>query len=80
MEMRRVFGDRVYQHYGFVDAFHPTNGWTGKDVLGIDLGITLLSTENLRTGNVWHWFMRNQQVRQAVSQIFNAEVPKTRSA
>ena len=69
MEMRRVFGDRIYQHYGFVDAFHPTNGWTDKDVLGIDLGITLLSAENLRTGNVWRWFMSNRQVRHAVSQI-----------
>ena len=70
LEMRHVFGDRIYQRYGFVDAFHPTNGWTGRDVIGIDVGITLLSAENLRSGKVWTWFMRNNQIRHAMSQIF----------
>jgi hypothetical protein len=70
MEMHRKFGDRIWQRYGFVDAFHPTNGWTDKDVIGIDVGITLLSAENLRTGNVWKWFMRNRQIKRAMGQIF----------
>jgi hypothetical protein len=70
MEMRSKFGDRIYQRYGFVDAFHPGNGWTNKDVIGIDVGITLLSAENLRTGNVWKWFMRNKQIRHAMSELF----------
>ena len=70
MEMRRTFGDRIYRRYGFIDAFHPTNGWTNPDVIGIDLGITLLSAENLRTGKVWTWFMRNRQIRRAMNQIF----------
>jgi len=71
MEMREKFGDRTYKRYGFVDAFHPTNGWTNRDVIGIDVGITLLSAENLRTGKVWTWFMRNRQIRRAMSQIFS---------
>ena len=70
MEMRSRFGDRIYQRYGFVDAFHPTNGWTDRDVIGIDVGITLLSAENLRTGKVWSWFMRNRQIRRAMSELF----------
>jgi hypothetical protein len=70
MEIRRAFGERVYKRYGFVDAFHPTNGWTDKDVIGIDVGITLLSAENLRTGKVWNWFMRNRQIRRAMSELF----------
>lgn len=70
MEMKKRFGDRVYQRYGFVDAFHPSNGWTNRDVIGIDVGITLLSAENLRTGNVWKWFMRNQQIQRTMSQLF----------
>jgi hypothetical protein len=53
-----------------VDAFHPINGWTDADVIGIDVGITLLSAENLRTGKVWMWFMRNRQIQRAMSQIF----------
>jgi hypothetical protein len=71
IEMRRTFGDRIYQRYGFVDAFHPTNGWTDRDVIGIDVGITLLSAENLRSGKVWSWFTRNPQIRRAMAQLFS---------
>ena len=71
MAMNSKFGSRIYQRYGFVDAFHPTNGWTNPDVIGIDVGITLLSAENLRTGNVWKWFMKNAQIRKAMAQIFS---------
>ncbi|HEV2864337.1 MAG TPA: glucoamylase family protein, partial [Pyrinomonadaceae bacterium] len=55
--MRERFGPRVYGRYGFADAFNPTTGWVGPDVIGIDQGITLLSAENLRTGLVWRLFM-----------------------
>ena len=68
-EMQRRFGDRIYGRYGFADAFHPTSGWVNPDVIGIDLGITLLSAENLRSGRVWTWFMKNREItRRARSQ------------
>ena len=51
--MRDRYKDRVYQRYGFVDAFQPTAGWFAEDVIGIDVGIGLLMAENLRTGSVW---------------------------
>ena len=50
--MREKFGDRIYGRYGFTDAFNPLTNWVNPDVIGIDVGITLLSAENLRTGNV----------------------------
>jgi hypothetical protein len=62
LELRRRFGDRIYGRYGFADAFHPTDGWVNPDVIGIDVGITLLSAENLRTGRVWQWFMANPEI------------------
>jgi len=65
-EMRRRFGDRIYGRYGFADAFHPTSGWVNPDVIGIDLGITLLSAENLRTQRVWAWFMKNHEIMDAL--------------
>jgi hypothetical protein len=65
-EMHRRFGDRIYGRYGFADAFNPTNGWVDPDVIGIDVGITLLSAENLRSGNVWRWFMRNPEMTNAL--------------
>jgi hypothetical protein len=34
-------------------------------VIGIDVGITLLSAENLRTGNIWKWFMANAEAPRA---------------
>jgi hypothetical protein len=65
-DIHRRFGDRVYGRYGFADAFHPTDEWVNPDVIGIDLGITLLSAENLRTGHVWRWFMANPEIVQAL--------------
>jgi hypothetical protein len=64
--MREKFGDKIYGRYGFVDAFNPNTGWVGPDVIGIDIGVMLLSAENLRTGNVWRWFMRNREVPAAM--------------
>jgi hypothetical protein len=68
-EMREKFGERIYGRYGFADAFHPTNGWTNPDVIGIDVGITLLAAENLRTGNVWRWFMSNREIGRAMDAV-----------
>ncbi|MDQ1523788.1 MAG: hypothetical protein QOE47_1712, partial [Pyrinomonadaceae bacterium] len=44
--MREQFGASVYGRYGFADAFNPNNGWVNPDVIGINLGIMLLSAEN----------------------------------
>jgi hypothetical protein len=68
-DMRRRFGSRIYGRYGFADAFHPTDGWVNPDVIGIDLGITLLSAENLRSGRVWAWFMMNPEVPSAMDRV-----------
>ncbi|MDT4955219.1 MAG: hypothetical protein QOJ02_3357 [Acidobacteriota bacterium] len=68
-EMREKFGEKVYGRYGFVDAFNPNNGWVDTDIIGINVGVILLSAENLRTGNVWRWFMRNPEIPRAMSLI-----------
>ncbi|HEY8549102.1 MAG TPA: glucoamylase family protein [Vicinamibacterales bacterium] len=64
--MKEKYGDRLYGRYGFADAFHPTADWINPHVIGIDLGITLLSAENLRSGNVWRWFMANPEIQQGM--------------
>jgi len=38
-------------------------------VIGIGIGITLLSAENLRGGNAWRWFMSNEEIRRAMRLI-----------
>jgi len=65
--MKEQFGDKIYGRYGFADAFHPTNGWVCPDVLGIDVGITLLACENARSGKVWKWFMANPEPQRGLS-------------
>jgi hypothetical protein len=64
--MRTAYGDRIWSRYGFVDAFNPETGWVNSDVIGIDLGITLLQAENARTGFVWAVFMGAPEVQRAL--------------
>lgn len=67
--MKEKFGEKIWGRYGFVDAFNPNTGWIDRDVIGINLGITLLSAENLLTGNVWRWFMRNSEIPRAMQLV-----------
>jgi hypothetical protein len=67
--MREKYGASIYGRYGFADAFNPNNGWVNPDVIGINLGIMLLSAENLRTANVWRWFMRNGEITGAMERV-----------
>lgn len=57
------FGNRTWTQYGFIDAFNPLKEWYDTDVIGIDLGITMLMAENLRTGFVWNTFMKNREAQ-----------------
>jgi hypothetical protein len=69
VEMKKRWGDKVYGRYGFVDAFNPADGWTDTDVLGIDQGITVLSAENARDGEIWNWFMKNPEIGRAMTAV-----------
>ena len=60
LRMIRECYPKTWGRYGFVDAFNPLTGWYNPDVLGIDLGITMLMAENARSGFVWNTFMKNK--------------------
>ncbi|MGH9510865.1 MAG: glucoamylase family protein [Terriglobales bacterium] len=60
--LRGYYGRQIWKRYGFVDAFNPLTGWTSSDVLGIDVGISMLMAENARSQMVWNTFMRNREV------------------
>jgi len=64
--IRGPWGEKAWARYGFVDAFNPLDGWYDQDVLGIDLGITMLMAENHRSGLVWDTFMKNPEARTAM--------------
>jgi hypothetical protein len=77
-EMRRRYGDLLFQRYGFVDAFNPTLadpalrvqagrivpgvGWFDVDYLGIDQGPILLQAENYRSGLIWSLMRKSPYV------------------
>ena len=71
--MQQDFGDSTYGRYGFVDAFNPASGWVNPEVVGIDLGITLVSAENLRSRRVWNWFMQSAFIQRAIGQVFQTD-------
>ncbi|WP_372721767.1 glucoamylase family protein [Novipirellula sp.] len=64
---KQHFGDKIFSRYGFVNAYNPATQWVGRDVIGIDTGITLVMAENLLTGGVWDAFMRHPAANRAFS-------------
>ncbi len=64
--MIRRFGPRVWGRYGFVDAFQPDANWFNPDVLGINLGISLLMIENARSAAVWEAVMSSPEAHRGI--------------
>ncbi len=72
--IRGPYREKAWTRYSFVDAFNPLDGWYDQDVLGIDLGITMLMAENHRTAFVWETFMKNTEAGSAMRKAdFNPE-------
>jgi hypothetical protein len=65
--IRETYGQKAWRNYGFVDAFNPLINWYSADVLGIDVGITIVMAENARTGFVWEQFMKNAEVNRGLT-------------
>jgi len=59
--VRNKYSYRAWCKYGFVDAFNPLTNWYDTDVVGIDVGISILMAENARSGFVWDVFMKNPE-------------------
>ena len=67
--LRGHYREKAWVKYSFVDAFNPLTGWYDPDVLGIDLGITMLMAENHRTGLIWSTFMKNPEAQSAMQKV-----------
>lgn len=69
-------GDVIWGRYGFADAFNIGRNWYAGDVIGIDLGMTLLAIENYRSGFIWRLmgsFYATAPALQAAGFHFTAE-------
>lgn len=69
--MKARYGSRVYNRYGFVDAFNPSfktpdGYWADGQQIGIDQGPILLMLENWRSNFVWDVMKRNPYIRDAL--------------
>jgi hypothetical protein len=74
--LRGPYRERLWTKYSFIDAFNPLTNWYDTDVLGIDLGITMLMAENHRTGFVWEQFMKNEDAQRGMERAgFRPENP-----
>lgn len=67
--MKQNFGEKIFQQYGFKDAFNltityqnGTAGWFDQDYLGIDQGAILIQLENYRSDFVWNLMKKNRYI------------------
>ena len=67
--IRLNYASQAWRKYGFVDAFNPLTGWSDADVIGINVGISMLMAENQRTGFVWRTFMTNPEMQAAMNAV-----------
>lgn len=72
--IKNRYGAKAWTQYGFVDAFNPITDWYDMDVVGIDIGISMVMAENARTSFVWNTFMENPEARRGMDRAgFKAE-------
>lgn len=70
----------LWGEYGFIDAYNlgPVNPdqlpnianktpWFGKDVIGIDKGVTLIMISNYKNNIIWNQVMKNDNIRAGLS-------------
>jgi hypothetical protein len=58
-----VIGAKIWNRYGFTDAFSEQHDWYADTYLAIDQGPIVAMIENHRTGLLWRLFMRDEDVR-----------------
>jgi hypothetical protein len=65
-QMYRRYSDHIWGRYGFADAFNADKNWWDPDVIGIDLGMALVSLEDARSGLIWRLMSRSPVVRRGL--------------
>jgi hypothetical protein len=67
--MHDQYGDKIYNRYGFKDAFNlsienkdGTIGWIDTDYIGIDQGPIVIQLENYRSEFVWNLMKKNPYI------------------
>jgi hypothetical protein len=59
----------LWSNYGLLDAFNPTLNWFNPEYIGIDQGPIVIMIENLRTGLVWKYFMKDPLIQKGLEKL-----------
>ena len=65
----RKYGDRIWERFGFVDAFSEERDWFADTFLAIDQGPIVIMIENHRTGLLWKLFMRIPEIQAGLRKL-----------
>jgi len=72
----RELGDRLWDVYGFRDAFNLQRNWFSRINMGLNQAPMVVMIENYRTGLIWKHFMANREIQSMIQRVgFKVEVP-----
>lgn len=64
-----VLGDKIFKDQGFVDAFNLHDIWFASSYLAIDQGPIMVMIENHRSGLLWEYTMKNQDLQHGLQKL-----------
>lgn len=64
-----ILGDKIFRNQGFMDAFNLHNVWFSNTFLAIDQGPVIIMMENHRSGLLWEYTMKNQDIRNGLTKL-----------
>jgi hypothetical protein len=62
----RDLGSRLWDVYGFRDAFNQSQNWIAPIYMGLNQAPVAVMIENHRSGAIWKAFMSNPEIRPAL--------------
>jgi hypothetical protein len=72
---------KIWGDYGFTDAFNQQRSWYATSFLAIDQGPIIIMIENYRSGLLWNYFMKNNDVHNGLDKLgftYNSKNEKER--
>jgi exo beta-1,2-glucooligosaccharide sophorohydrolase (non-reducing end) len=72
----RELGDRLWDVYGFRDAFNLQRNWFSRINMGLNQAPMVVMIENYRTGLLWKNFMANPEIQSMLARVgFKVDQP-----
>jgi exo beta-1,2-glucooligosaccharide sophorohydrolase (non-reducing end) len=65
----RELGDRLWDIYGFRDAFNLQEDWFSRINMGLNQAPMVVMIENYRTGLIWKTFMANPEIQSMMQRV-----------